>query len=434
MKKYVIKKGHNLILEGAPTKNIIEVNDSNNITINPSLIKNIKVKLLVKKGDYVKNGSPLFFDKKNEKALFVSSCSGIIKDIVFGPRRIVEKIEIDNDKKNESVLFSKDISKNSLLDSGLWTYLRQRPYSKIPHHSSNPKSIFISAMPTEPFALDNKYLFKQFKYLQKGIDSLIEIFDCPINLSVSDNTFDFLNNVNFYIFNTLHPAGNVGIQIHHIDPIKDSTDYRWYLSLQDLDRMGQFFETGIYPNYKYLSIGGNAANNQAIHKILIGSPISHLQDVSLDKNNRIISGDILSGKETILENSINYHDEVLSIITTDTKKEFLGWLMPGIKKYSLSNTFLSKLISNKKSILNTKKNGSVRTIIPMGNWDKVLPMDILPEFLVKNILANDIEMMEKLGIYECSPEDFALCSFVCQSKVEVSDIIESGLDIMEVEG
>ena len=168
--------------------------------------------------------------------------------------------------------------------------------------------------------------------------------------------------------------------------------------------------------------------------MLIGTPISHFQEISQENNNRIISGDILSGKETNLENSINYHDEVLSIITTNTNKEFLGWLKLGLKKYSLSNTFLSKLILNKKSILNTKKNGSVRTIIPMGNWDKVLPMNILPEFLVKNILANDIDMMEKLGIYECSPEDFALCSFVCQSKVEVSHIIENGLDIMEVEG
>ena len=434
MRRFVIKKGHNLIVEGAPDKSVVDVKDSNIISFNPSSIKNIKVKLLVKKGDFVKIGTPLFFDKKNDKALFASSCSGTIKDIVFGPRRIVERIEVDNDKKNESEILNNNVNKENLLNSGLWTYLRQRPYSKIPHYSSKPKSIFISAMPTEPFALDNKYLFNQLTYLQKGIDCLKEIFDCPINLSVSDNTFDSLSNVNFYNFNTLHPAGNVGIQIHHIDPIKDSTDYRWYLSLQDLNRIGQFFDTGIYPNYKYLSIGGDAANNQAIYKMLIGTPISHFQEISQENNNRIISGDILSGKETNLENSINYHDEVLSIITTNTKKEFLGWLTPGLKKYSLSNTFLSKLISNKKSKLNTKKNGSVRTIIPMGNWDKVLPMDILPEFLIKNILANDIEMMEKLGIYECSPEDFALCSFICQSKVEVSDIIEKGLDVMEVEG
>ena len=434
MKTIVIKKGHNLIIDGVPNTNIVDVKDSSTILIHPSSIKNIKVKLLVKKGDSVKNGTPLFFDKKNEKALFVSSCSGTVEDIVLGPRRIVEKIQINNDKKNEFKNLSNDITKDNLLKSGLWNYIRQKPYSKIPHYSLLPKSIFISAMPTEPFALDNKFLFNQFKYLQKGINSLKKIFNCPINIAVSDNTFNSLNNMNFFNFNTLHPAGNVGIQIHHIDPIKDSKDYRWYLSLQDLNRIGHFFETGIYPIYKYISVGGNSANNQAIYKTLIGTSIYHLQNISNDKNIRIISGDVFNGKETNCHSSTNYHDEVLSIISTDHKKEFLGWLMPGLKKYSLSNTFFSKLISNKKSLLTTKKNGSVRTIIPMGNWEKVLPMNILAEYLVKSILSNDIEMMEKLGIYECSPEDFALCSFVCQSKVEVSKIIEEGLDIMEIEG
>ena len=153
----------------------------------------------------------------------------------------------------------------------------------------------------------------------------------------------------------------------------------------------------------------------------------------IPKNLALISGDVLNGKKVEDNVSINYHDEILSIISVDKKREFLGWLMPGFNKYSLTNLFFSKLIGNKKSKLSTKKNGSIRSIIPMGNWDKVMPMNILSEFLVKNILAKDIEMMEKLGIYECSPEDFALCSFICQSKVEVSKIIEEGLDMMEQE-
>ena len=431
MKSFVLKKGHNLIIDGVPSKSIINVKDSNSILIHPSSIKNIKVKLLVKKGDSVKNGTPLFFDKKNEKVLFVSSCSGIIKDIVFGPRRVVEIIQIDNDNKNESEKLNNNINKDNLLRSGLWTYIRQKPYSKIPHYTSSPKSIFLSAMPTEPFALDNKFLFNKFEYLQKGIDSLKQIFNCPINIAVSDDTFNSLNNVVLYTFNKLHPSGNVGIQIHHIDPIENSSDTRWYLTIQDVNRIGQFFVNGIYPNFKYYSVGGNASKNQGIYNTIIGTPIAHFQNIS--SNSRIISGDVLSGKEINNNSSLNFHDEILSIIKTDNNKEFLGWLMPGGNKYSLSNTFLSKIFSNKKSILSTKKNGSIRTIIPMGNWDRMLPMNILPEFLVKNILANDIEMMEKLGIYECSPEDFALCSFVCQSKVEVSMIIEKGLDIMEVE-
>jgi len=203
--------------------------------------------------------------------------------------------------------------------------------------------------------------------------------------------------------------------------------------LQDLNRMGQFFDTDDYPKYKYVNVGGNASNNPAIRKVLIGTKIKDiLGDIPSDVY--LISGDVLNGKKTSSEVSVGCHDEIISLIKTDNKRNFLGWLMPGFNKYSLTNLFFSKLINNKKSQLSTKKNGSVRTIIPMGNWDRVMPMNILSEYMVKSILAKDIDMMEKLGIYECSPEDFALCSFICQSKVEVSKIIEEGLDMMEQEG
>ncbi len=433
MKKFFLKKGHNLLIEGSPKKKIIISDDPKFVFFHPSKMKNMKTKLLVSKGDSIKIGSPLFFDKKNEKVLYVSSCSGIIKDVILGARRAVEKIEIENDFKNDFFEFNSDVTIDNLLKSGLWSYIRQKPFSRVPHYKSIPKSIFISAMPTEPFAIDNTFLFDKYKFLQEGIDSLKKLFNCDINMSVSNNSFSFLNNVKFSEFNMLHPAGNVGVQIHHIDPIKNANDQRWYLSVQDLDRIGSFFKLGIYPNYKFYSIGGNGFSNQAIYKKMIGVPISDLKDISHEDNIRIISGDILNGLETTIDSSINHHDDVLSIIKTDNVKEFLGWLRPGFKKYSLSSTFLSKFLKNKDSVLSTKKNGSIRSIIPMGSWDKVLPMDILPEFLVKNILANDIEMMEKLGIYECSPEDFSLCSFVCQSKVEVSKIIQDGLDVVEAE-
>ena len=433
MKQFFIKKGHNILIEGKPKQNLISLEAPSTISFHPSKIRNLKIKLLIKKDDLVKIGSPLFFDKKNDKVLYVSSCSGIVKDIVFGPRRIVEKIEIENDGKNDFQQFNKDITKDNLLQSGLWTYIRQKPFSKIPHSDSNPKSIFISVMPTEPFALDNTFLFDKFKNLQVGIESLKTIFKCDINMCVADNTFSFLKGVNFYQFNKLHPAGNVGVQIHHIDPIKNGLDQRWYLSLQDLDRIGQFFSTGKYPNFKYYSVGGNGCKKQAIYKAVIGSPITIFPFTIDDNSLRIISGDVLSGTEINGEFSLCHHDEVLSIIKTNHKKEFLGWLRPGFNKYSLSNTFLSKFSLNNNSFLTTKKNGSIRSIIPMGSWDKVLPMEILPEFLIKNILAKDIDMIEKLGIYECSPEDFALCAFACQSKVEVSSIIQDGLDLVEAE-
>ena len=435
MKRFNITRGHNLMLDGQPSNQILDATESSVISFHPCTIKNIKTKLLVKEGDLIKIGTPLFYDKKNEKVLFVSTCSGVVKSIVFGPRRIVESIEIENDGKNELEGINTDINKENLLKSGLWTYIRQKPYSKIPHFESSPKSIFISSMPTEPFAIDYEYLMDNVdNYLQEGIDVLKTIFNCDINFISSNNSSFFsLNNVKHYTFNKLHPAGNVGIHIHHIDPIQKSDDTRWYLSLQDLNRIGQFFSKNGYPVYKYVNVGGNGVKNPSIRKVRIGTKINDILS-DIPKDLALISGDVLNGKKVIDNVSINYHDEILSIISIDKKRDFLGWLMPGFNKYSLTNLFFSKLIGNKKSKLSTKKNGSIRSIIPMGNWDKVMPMNIMSEFLVKNILVEDIEMMEKLGIYECSPEDFALCSFICQSKVEVSKIIEEGLDMMEQEG
>jgi len=434
MKSFKIKKGHNLKIDGVPNNDIITIKEPSIVSFHPNLIKNIKPKLLIKEGDYVKVGTPLFYDKLNEFALFVSTCSGTVKSIVFGPRRVIESIEVENDGKNNKEEISHQINKENLLKSGLWTFIRQKPYSKIPHYKSSPKSIFISSMPTEPFAIDYKYLMSSIDdYLQKGIDALKTIFDCDINFVNSDNfTFCYLKDVNHYIFNNLHPAGNVGIQIHNIDPIKNSNDVRWYLSLQDLNRIGQFFSTNNYPRYKYYNVGGYSVKTPNIRKSLIGTKIKDIID-DYKSDAMLISGDILNGKKVKNDVAVGYHDEIISLVKNNDKREFLGWLMPGFRKYSLTNLFFSKLINNNKSNLSTNKNGSVRTIVPMGNWDKVMPMNILSEYLIKSILIKDIDMMEQLGIYECSPEDFSLCSFICQSKVEVSKIIEEGLDIMENE-
>ena len=436
MKTFKILKGHNLSLEGTPSKSIVNTKEPDVVSFHPSSLKNTKIKLLVKEQEAVKIGTPLYFDKKNEKAVYVSSCSGTVDKILYGTRKSIDSIEIINDRKNLKVSLNSELKVENLLKSGLFTYIRQRPFSRVPEYSSVPKSIFISSMPTEPFAMDYEYLINNSdNYIQKGIDSLKSLYNCDIYFnSASNSIFSNLNNVNHATFNKLHPSGNVGIQIHNLHPIKSKVDTRWYLSLQDLNRIGQFFKTGEYPVYRYVSVGGNAFENPCIFKLLIGTPINQIIDNELDNNTRLISGDLLSGVETSRDNSTGFYDEVLSIIKTDYKRDFLGWLKLGLRKYTLTNTFLSKIISNKHSDLTTKKNGSIRTIIPMGNWDRVMPMNIMTEYLVKNIIAKDIDMMEKLGIYECSPEDFSLCSFVCQSKVEVSYIIEEGLNLIEEEG
>jgi len=434
MKSFIIKKGHNIKIGDKTVLKIYESDTPKVISFHPCRIKSFKTKLLVKINDKVKVGSPLFYDKNNKEVLYVSSVSGVVKNILYGERRIVESLCISNDGSYESEKISTKICKETLLKSGLWSLLRQKPFSKVPGSDSLPRSFFISSIPTEPFAIDYNYLFDNIdNCIQEGINVLKDIFKCDINMSISENSFfSNLDNVNFYRFNKLHPSGNIGIQIHHIDPIKNSADARWYLSLQDLNRIGSYFKNKIYQNFKYISINGDDVNNPGYYKTIIGTSINDM-DIAPNDNTRIISGDVLSGKEISKELSIDFYDEILSIIRTSNKREFLGWILPGLKKYSLTNTFLSKLLSNKKSILNTNLNGSVRTIIPMGNWESVLPMNIYPEYLIKSILSKDIDLMEKLGIYEVSPEDFSLCSFICQSKVEVSKIIQDGLDLIEAE-
>ncbi len=434
MKFLKIKKGHNLKIDGKPLNEIIDVKNSDYIFYHPARLKSFKTKLLVKINDSVKVGTPLFFDKNNNKVMFTSSVSGTVTDIQFGNRRVVKSLIIKNDNKFSQINLKSKVSKDTLLQSGLWSLIRQKPFSMIPSSDSNPKSFFISTVPTEPFAVNNEFIFENIENcIQKGIDVLKEVFDCDINMAISNkSSFEGLKNINFFGINKLHPAGNVGVQIHHLDPIVNSGDTRWYLSLQDLNRIGYFFTHKKFFNYKFYSVGGNAVKNPCYYKTIVGTPINQMISISND-NTRLISGDILSGNETSLNLSIDYYDEVLSVIKMSKKREFLGWLKPGFNKYSLTRTFLSKLVSNNKSKLNTHLNGSVRTIIPMGNWEAVLPMNIYPDYLVKSILAKDIEMMEKLGIYESSPEDFALCSFICQSKVEVSSIIEDGLDLVRSE-
>ncbi len=434
MKVIKINKGHNLKISGRPKNEILDVPESAYVVFHPIRLKSFKTKLLVKVNDLVKVGTPIFYDKNNSDVMFTSTVSGSVKEIVFGNRRSVESIVIQNDKKYEMFSLEINESREILLKSGLWSLIRQKPFSKIPDSKSSPKSFFISSIPTEPFAVNNSFLFKNIdNNLQRGIDVLKKIFNCDINMGISDDSeFTELKNINFYKINRLHPSGNVGVQIHHIDPIKNGDDTRWYLSMQDLNRIGFYFNNNKYFNFKYYSVGGNGVVNPSYYKTLIGTPIKKITGFSEDRI-RFISGDVLSGTETQKEMSIDFYDEVLSVIEFSEKREFLGWLKPGIDKYSLTGTFLSKIISNNKSKLNTHLNGSVRTIIPMGNWESVLPMNIYPEYLVKSILCKDIDMMEKLGIYESSPEDYALCSFICQSKVEVSNIIQDGLDIIRDE-
>ena len=442
MSSYNLLKGHDIRLKGSPKKDIVDIPLSSHIAIHPSQYKGMKPKLLVKKGDSVKVGSPIFYDKTKESVKVVSTASGTVEDIVLGKRRIIEKvvIKVEGDESETLSIDKSEDFKDFLLNSGLWSYLRQRPFSKVPDPDVRPRAIFLSLHQTSPFSVDLEYLLKDSKKeIVDGLKLLSTLTDGNVFLTLKKGS-DFLNdldldsNVNVNYFSGPHPSGNIGVHIHHLQPIANRDDLVYYLSLQDMISMVKTYNSGKYHFNKIVSCGGTGLDRPSYYKIRRGTLIRDIVGDIDSTIYRIISGDVLSGKATSLDDSLNSFDEILSVIPEIKEREFVGWALPGLKKYSLSNTFVSSALGLQSSNLETGLNGSIRAIIPFGRWEKVLPMDIYPDFLVKSILAKDIDQMEKLGIYECDPEDFALCAFSCQSKIEVSSIIQSGLDFVELEG
>ena len=447
-----IRKGHDLKLVGAPAKLIQDINDSTFIKLHPSDFPGIKPKLLVKVGETLKKGQAVFNDKNNPNILFTSPNAGIVEDIYFGERRRIESITIRVDGNAGEMSFDQyTLGKISKLDltivtdilckSGLWQTLRRRPFSKIAIPHSPPKSIFISTMSTAPFAADLEVVLDKIPKdnIQAGINILQLLTAGSVNLvspkKVVNSKLAELKNVQQHTYSGPHPAGNVGIHVSQIDPIKNKDDSIWYISIQDVGLIGNLFLTGKQNYRKIITVAGSSIADRMHYSVNRGTLISDiLSKNKVEKDSRIISGDVLSGSISNMDNAIGYYHESITVIPNVANRVFMGWIAPGFTKYSLSNTFMSKILPRKEQVLTTSMNGSKRSILPIGNIEKVMPLNILPTMLVKSIIANDIETMEQLGIYECDPEDFALCSFSDASKMDITGIIQDGLNFVEVEG
>ena len=443
--KFTIKKGLDLNIKGSPVEEIKVVSLPSEACLDPRTFKGIKPKLTVNVGDSIEIGSQLFFDKNNPNCKFVSHHSGKIKDIKFGDRRVIENIVIETDGANKSKDYDFNLETRNplkireiLLETGMWSFFRQRPFSKIPDTKSSPKALFISTMSTAPNSFDPiSVLEKRSKDFVKGVNILSLMLDVKIHIcsAVEDESkFNFGNsNVDLHQFIGPHPSGNVGIHIHKIDPIKDKNDIAWYINPQDVADIGSFFNTkGVLYNKRNIAVSGEGLEDPSYSTIYKDTPVQDiLSYYRIEDNSSIISGDILSGFIIDFNSSMSRYHDTLTLCLNSVKRRFIGWLDPGFNALTSSRTFISSFIPNLKFESTMALNGSRRSIIPFGFWEHVLPMQILPTFLIKSILAKDIEEMEELGIYECDPEDFALCSFVCQSKLEVSSIIEEGLLFIE---
>ncbi len=445
-----IKRGLNIPLEGAAEKILQTSPRAEVYAVKPPDFHGLFPKMLVNEGDRVKAGTPLFFDKYNEDVVFTSPVSGIFKELVRGAKRRILELRIEADTEDEYIDFGvatpdslgREEIIRKLLKSGLWPAIRQRPYSVIASQNDAPRDIFISAFKSTPLAPDMDFVMNgQEQVFQTGLNVLARLTEGDVHLSVhiennNSNAFSDAKNVAIHRFKGPHPAGNAGVQIHHIKPVNKG-DIVWYLDVQDVIMIGRLFERGIYDATKIVALAGSEVLKPRYYRVVSGINISAMTAENVrseeEVNPRFISGDVLSGEKIAPDGFLGYYDSQVTVIPEGDKPELLGWLIPKLDKFSISRTFFSFLMPWKKYRLNTNIRSGERPFVVTGVYEKVLPMDIMPMQLIKSIMINDIDMMEKLGIYEIAPEDFALPEFVCPSKIEMQTIVREGLDAMKKE-
>ncbi len=447
MSRLRIKKGYNIRIAGIPADDVKVVKNPTQVSIQPVSFRSVKPKLLVKEGDVVQIGAPLFFDKNMPSVKWASPGSGIISKIQYGPRRVVENIVIDLDNEDSSKSLpsysSNDLSQlgrdkvlGQILDAHLFPFIRQRPFNKVANPDETPDAIFISGLNTAPLSVNlNCALSDRLTSFQAGVDVLGQLTEGKVFLNVSENSIlSEIENCEKTIVTGPHPAGNVGIQIHHLSPLKPGK-LIWTVDAQHVATLGDLFLTGAFNPAIVITVAGPSIQNPTHMVTRMGASVQSLvKDHLSDNNTRIISGDVLTGAQTSVDGFLGFYHTAITALPEIQKREFLGWLKPGSgsTRYTFTNTYFKDL--KKPFDFNSGLNGGIRALVPIDAWENVLPMDIMPIALFKSILARDIEEMEQLGIIECDPEDFALCSFACPSKIELSSIIQSGLDIIEAEG
>lgn len=408
-------------------------------------------KVVVEVGDSVKAGDVLFFDKKVPEIMYTSPVSGEVIEINRGEKRAITEVVILADKTQQfkkfdvpSLVAGKAELAKFLQDSGAWTLFNQRPFDVVPGINDFPRDIFISTFDTAPLAPDNNFVVAgKEAYFQKGLEVLAALTDGEVHLGLNGNAgakvadaFKNAAGVKKHYFAGKHPAGNVGIQIHHIKAIK-SGDKVWTLGVQDVITLGKLFAEGIYDASKLIAISGNRVVNPAYVQTYTGAQVGELLAGNIktdDKKSRIISGDVLSGKQKSPAQYLSFRDDQITVIEEGDEFEMFGWLLPLKPRPSASRTYPNFLFPGFKFEANTNTHGEKRAFVVSGQYEEVLPMDIYPQHLMKAIMANDFEKMEGLGILELTEEDVALCEFVCTSKSPLQKTLREGLDIVQSQG
>lgn len=412
----------------------------------PADFYGFKPKPVVKEGDSVNAGDPLFINKELDTLKVVSPVSGKVKSIVRGERRKLLKIEVEADGKQTYKEFQPtDISSATkeqiislLLESGLFAFIRQRPFDIVANPQDTPKGIYVSLFSKMPLAQDFSFAVKGREHLlQTGIRALSKI--APVSVGITPEMvktpLGHLQNAEAYVFDGPNPSGNVGVQINHISPINKG-ETAWTLGAEEVIFIGKLMEDGKVDFTRTIAVAGSEVKAPSYARVLIGTPISQILDGNLRQSQhiRIINGNPLTGTPTDIDGHFSAKATELTVIPEgDDKNEVLGWMMPRFNDYSTSRSYFSWLQGHKEYDLDARIKGGERHIIMSGEYDKYLPMNIYANYLIKAILTGDLDRMEALGIYEVAPEDFAVAEFADSSKLELQRIVREGLDLLRKE-
>lgn len=441
-----IKKGLDIKLVGEAEKTITEIH-AKSIAIKPTDFTGVFPKLLVKEGDLVKAGSPVFFDKYRDNIVFTSPVSGVVSEIKRGAKRKLLEIRISKDSKNDSIDFgsqnpsklTKESITEKLLKSGLWVFIKQRPYSVIANPNDMPKAIFISGFDNGPLGPDYDFMLHgKGEDFQTGLDALSKLTSGKVHLNVHADltkTKVLLNSGNVQInsFKGKFPSGMVGPQIAAIDPINKG-EIVWVVNPQDVVTIGHLFNHGKYHHEKLVALTGSEVLKPRYIKTSYGVSLEDiLQSNVSEVEKRFISGNPLTGTKVESNGYLGLYDNQITVIPEGKESLFLGWITPNFDKFSFSRSMFSWLTPNKKYRLTTNMNGGERAFVMTGKFEEIFPFDIYPMQLIKAVMAEDIDMMEQLGIYEVEAEDFALLEFISTSKIEIQSIMANGLEFLRKE-
>ena len=438
-----LRKGLDINLQGKAEEKRIQLKSNGQYALVPDDFEGVVPKVVVKEGDKVKAGDALFVNKQYPEVKFASPVSGTVREIVRGERRKVLCVRVDADAQQEQVDFGKkDVSKmdgkaviDALLEAGIFGYINQLPYAISTNPSQMPKAVFVSALRDMPLAGNFEFEVKgQEGDFQTGLTALSKIAKTYLGCGVH-SSFENCQNVEVNVFDGPCPAGNVGVQVNHLSPVNKG-EVVWTVEPTVVLFIGRLFNTGKVDLRRTVALCGSEIKAPAYVDMLVGEELATLLSNSYDADHhvRIINGNVLTGKPTTKDGFLGAHTSEITVIPEgDDVDEFAGWIMPRFNQFSVNRSYFSWLFGKKKYALDARVKGGERHMIMSGDYDKVLPMDIYGEYLIKAIITGDIDRQEALGIYEVSPEDFALAEFVDSSKLELQRIVREGLNILRKE-